>query len=279
MATKMDSMDIYIQARERLDKEFKNWDHPPGFDYLPVWEHYEKAFNALVMELMKTREQDILKIRPSGSTIVKFLRTHVDQRTMFRMKNGDAECELERNHIGKSFNGEVHELDRKDPNTRLGTYLEYIEKEHKKWRTQREKRTLTQELIDLVTVDSALEHIEKDMVKLVLSYPEASLDVMERKVHLLEILHKKWIICSEEVPNQLKSLEYYDAFRANWQCHLKVVIPIPPKRELILLKQLIAKPELEVVRSVEEFWKHGGEYLFTKNTHGKNTPWQFVAKF
>ena len=227
----------YIRCQERLEEELQCSDDPPGFSYLAVWDAYEKAYHAFCSELMKTGEQEILKNRRCGSEVVILMRYHALQRSKYTEKTGMKETE----EVAKG-------------KERLATHLGYINEFKVKW-SQMGPRTMTEELIDLVSIDMKLEHDELDVMQQILTYPEGSLEYMERRMELIQLLHSKWNICIEELPHQLKHLECYKAFRDNWQSHLKEGTLIPPEHELILLKQLIAKPELEVVRSTVEFWK------------------------
>ena len=254
------------RAGQRLQEELECSHHPPGFSYLALWESYQKAYSDLCIESMKRRPELILKQRPSGRVFISVMRCYISLRSKYLLKTGGNGCDLEMEPTVKDRQPIMigcpldliyseEDPDRKDPKTRLVRYLEYLEEHLKKWSSPMEKRTLTEELIDLVTVDGGLEKIEDDIKELFLIYPEESLEIIERKMSLVEILRKKWDVCSEQIPNQLKYLDNYRAFKANWESYLKAALPIPPGRELILLKQLIAKPELEVARSVEEIWK------------------------
>ena len=227
----------YIQCQERLEEQLQCSDDPPGFSHLTVWDAYEKAYYAFCIELMKTGEQEILKNRRCGSEVVILMRYHALQRSKYTEKTGNNEKE------GDVKGGE-----------RLASHLAYINEFKVKW-SQMGPRTMTEELIDLVSIDMKLEDAEPDMIQQILTYPENGLEYMERRLELIKLLQNKWNICIEELPHQLKHLEQYKAFRDNWQSHLKEGTLIPPEQELILLKQLIAKPELEVVRSTDEFWK------------------------
>ena len=242
----------YVKARERLEKEFQR---PTSFGYETVWKAYEKAYFFFCAQLTKTDEKKILKNRRCGSTEVLSMRYHILQRSKYLEKS--QECKLETNlseedrKLEKFFFGDDHE----DSESKLVTFLALIRKELKKWSGPIEPRTMIEELMDLVPVDEAVGHIEKEMQRLMLTHPEESLEIMEKKTYLVQILERRWNTCTEQIPIQFQHLENYKAFRANWQGYLLAQVHIPPEREMLLLKQLFEKPELEVARSVDEIWK------------------------
>ena len=245
----------YTQCRVQLEEELQL---PESRDLSCqiAWNSYEKAYKSLCTELMRTGELDMLKNRRCGSGVVDVMRRHILLRSKYLAKTGDKECQLMTEENLKFVWPKCHkEFEKEDPQTKLGTFLTIVTTEMKKWASPMEKRKLIEELIDLVSVDGILEKIEKDMKQLIHADPETSLEILEKKAELVRILHNKWNICNEEVLDQLKRRDHYLAFKDSWR-HLKAALPLHWERELLLLKQLFAaKPGLEVVKSVEHFWR------------------------
>ena len=245
----------YTQCRVQLEEELQLPDSRELSCQI-AWNSYEKAYKSLCVEVMRTGELDMLKNRRCGSGVVDVMRRHILLRSKYLAKTGDKECKLMTEENLKFVWPKCHkEFEKEDPQTKLGTFLTIVTTELKKWASPMEKRKLIEELIDLVSVDGILEKIEKDMKQLIHADPETSLEILEKKAKLVKILHNKWNICNEEVLDQLKHRDHYLAFKDSWR-HLKAALPLHWERELLLLKQLFAaKPGLEVVTSVEQFWK------------------------
>ena len=245
----------YTQCRVQLEEELQLPDSR-DLSCQIAWNSYEKAYKNLCAEVMRTGELDMLKNRRCGSGVVDVMRRHILLRSKYLAKTGDKECKLMTEENIKFVRPKCHkEFEKEDPQTKLGTFLTFVTTELKKWASPMEKRKLIEELIDLVSVDGILEKIEKDMKQLIHADPETSLEILEKKAELVKILHNKWNICNEEVLDQLKRRDHYLAFKDSWR-HLKAALPLHWERELLLLKQLFAaKPGLDVVKSVEHFWR------------------------
>ena len=255
----------FVRCRERLEEELQYSDNLPDFSLRTTWNAYEKAFHALCIELMQRGEEEIFKNRRCSSEIISVLGEYVLQRSNSMSKTQNVIQYVKKKEkkppskllIAFAHGGRMLDFSHfcnEDPETRLATYLDCI-KEFRETINEIKMETITEHLIKLVTIDMQLQNVEPDLRQLVLILPEECLEYMEIKIELIKTLHKKWTICIEELPHQLKHIQHYKAFRDNWQSHLKVQTQIPSQQELILLKQLVAKPELKVVRSPEEFWK------------------------
>ena len=258
----------YLETRDYLQTQGCRL---PQEGHQAAWNSYEKAYEGLCMEFMRMGEIEKLKNRRCGSEEVDVMRTHILLRSKYLPKTGDKECStlvtnnpLDLINCFRANNTEIrswpksHEgFEREHPKTKLSTYLTIVTTELNRWSSQIEKRTLIEELKDLVNIDSMMEHIENDMIHLFLDHPEESLEIMEKKMELVKIMRKKWKICNEEVLDLLKRPDLYKAFKDNWECNFKTALPLHHDRELLLLKQLLhdAKPELDVATSVEKIWK------------------------
>ena len=246
----------YLETREYLQTQGCLL---PQEAHLAAWNSYEKAYESLCLEFMRMGEIEKLKNRRCGSEEVDVMRSHILLRSKYQPKTG-AKFVTDLNSLAteiRSWPKSHAGFESEHPKTKLSTYSTIVNTELNRWSSHMEKRTVIEELKDLVNIDSMMEHIENDMMQLFLDHPEESLEILEKKMELVKIMRKKWKICNEEVLNQLKRPDLYKAFKDNWECHFKTALPLHHDRELLLLKQLLhdAKPELDVAPSVEKIWK------------------------
>ena len=244
----------YRKCRERLHD-------PAKASTSDLWRRYEDAYNALCIELLRTDdEHQALKNRMSGSELVDMLKFHILAAPARKYQIGtqtDNKTALKKmNFPVEPVGGVIWQGSEKEPKYKLEAFKAWMNQELEKWRGDEEGGQII-DLALLATADAGIEGIDKEMIGLIIDYPQESWEIMNIRVELVTQLQKKWELVLRELPNHLEH-NYID-FKKNWDFHLKENVPAPfdPERELAFMKQLLRAelPQLEVARSAEEVWK------------------------
>ena len=243
----------YRKCRERLTD-------PAKASTSDLWRRYEDAYNALCIELLRTDdEHQALKNRMSGSELVEMLKFHILAAPARKYQIGtqtDNKTALKKmNFPVEPVGGVIWQGSEKEPKYKLEAFKAWMNQELEKWRGDEEGGQII-DLALLATADAGIEGIDKEMIGLIIDYPQESWEIMNIRVELVTQLQKKWELVLRELPNHLEH-NYID-FKKNWDFHLKENVPAPfdPERELAFMKQLLRAelPQLEVARSAEEVW-------------------------
>ena len=108
----------------------------------------------------------------------------------------------------------------------------WMNQELEKWRGEEEGRQII-DLALLATADAGIEGIDKEMIGLIIDYPQESWEIMNIRVELVTQLQKKWEIVLREL--QLQGLPSFPS--ASWMVlRLQRLHPFPVSMPLQTLQ-------------------------------------------
>ena len=246
-----------------------------GWNLEVVWKEYEEAFMAYVSHMTNI---DSFKRSSEDLELLGMLQVFMKHRNMMGKETQPTTPADETVHGVFDFVARLKILCESDPVTfSAGPALNIklaLEKVDQRISITSRGSDLFQLIEVLMHADKQLDEVEREVCHLILAQPELSLEIMMIKVQFSKMVAEKWKFSSGLLSKQLVQKSNYERFKIALCSLLKVG---EPDRNLIQLKRLVQKPQLDLVRSHEEFWNvldflyRGPELGSTRKVHHRSS--------